>query len=251
MNADALPRIRFHSQSPNQTSSTRMSARKIVVTGVTKGLGRAMVDGFIGAGHQVAGCGRSADKIDTLAETYSSPHRFDVIDVTNAKDVERWGNDIIQSFGVPDLLINNAAMINDNNPVWKVPTSEFSHIVDINIKGVFHVLKAFVPAMVRQKSGVIINISSGWGRSTSPEVGPYCATKYAIEGLTKSLAQELPAGMAAIPLGPGMIHTEMLEKCFEDGASSAPKPDEWARYAVPFILSLGEEESGQSISIVK
>ncbi|PQO30537.1 SDR family NAD(P)-dependent oxidoreductase [Bremerella cremea] len=228
-----------------------MASRKIVVTGVTKGLGRAMVDGFIDAGHQVAGCGRSADKIDGLAEQYGSPHRFDVVDVTNDKDVERWGNDVTASFGVPDLLINNAAIINENNPVWQVPTNEFSHIVDINIKGVFHVLKAFVPAMIEQKSGVIINISSGWGRTTSPEVGPYCATKYAIEGLTKSLAQELPEGMAAIPLGPGMIHTEMLEKCFSDGASSAPSPQQWAEYAVPFILSLGADESGQSISIVK
>lgn len=228
-----------------------MSSRKIVVTGVTKGLGRAMVAGFIEAGHQVCGCGRSADKIDLLAETYGSPHRFDVIDVTNAKDVEAWGNEVIHAFGVPDLLINNAAIINESNPVWQVPTSEFSHILDINIKGVFHVLKAFVPAMVQQQRGVIVNFSSGWGRSTSPNVGPYCATKYAIEGLTKSLAQELPAGMAAIPLGPGMIHTEMLEKCFAEGASSAPTPEAWAQYAVPFILALGAEESGQSISILK
>ncbi|RCS54308.1 SDR family NAD(P)-dependent oxidoreductase [Bremerella cremea] len=228
-----------------------MASRKIVVTGVTKGLGRAMVDGFIAAGHHVVGCGRSADKIDTLSEKYGTPHRFDVIDVTNDKDVERWGSEVLQSFGVPDLLINNAAIINESNPVWLVPTSEFSHIVDINIKGVFHVLKAFVPAMVERKSGVIVNFSSGWGRSTSPEVGPYCATKYAIEGLTKSLSQELPAGMAAIPLGPGMIHTEMLEKCFAEGAASAPTAEQWAQYAVPFILSLGEEETGQSISILK
>ena len=228
-----------------------MTARKIVVTGVTKGLGRAMVDGLIAAGHHVAGCGRSADRIDALAETYAAPHRFDVVDVTNWLDVRDWGQSVIQSFGAPDLLINNAAIVNESNPVWDVPIDEFSQVVDINVKGVFHVLKAFVPAMVARQEGVIINFSSGWGRSTSPNVGPYCATKYAIEGLTKSLAQELPETMSAIPLGPGMIHTEMLEKCFADGASSAPKPEEWAAYAVPFILSLGVEESGQSISIVK
>ncbi|MFN3152394.1 SDR family oxidoreductase [Bremerella sp.] len=228
-----------------------MSVRRIVVTGVTKGLGRAMVDGFIAAGHQVAGCGRSADKIDQLHEQYGAPHRFDVVDVTNWHDVKHWAKSVNEQFGVPDLLINNAAIINESNPLWRVPVDEFSQMIDINIQGVFHIIKAFVPAMVERGEGVVINFSSGWGRSTSPEVGPYCATKYAIEGLTKSLAQELPEGMAAIPLGPGMIHTEMLEKCFADGANSAVKPNDWASYAVPFILSLGAEENGQSISIVK
>ncbi|MBA2113901.1 SDR family oxidoreductase [Bremerella alba] len=228
-----------------------MSVRKIVLTGATKGLGRAMADGFIATGHQVAGCGRSADKIDQLNEQYGDPHRFDVVDVTNWHDVKQWGKSVNENFGVPDLLINNAAIINENKPLWRVPVGEFSQMIDINIQGVFHVIKAFVPAMVERGQGTIINFSSGWGRSTSPEVGPYCATKYAIEGMTKSLAQELPAGMAAIPLGPGMIHTEMLEKCFADGASSAPKPSDWASYAVPFILSLGAEENGESISIVK
>lgn len=228
-----------------------MSVRKIVLTGVTKGLGRAMVDGFIAAGHQVAGCGRSADKIEQLSEQYGGPHRFDVVDVTNWHDVKHWGKSVNEQFGVPDLLINNAAIINEGNPLWRVPVDEFSQMIDINIQGVFHVIKAFVPAMVERGTGVVINFSSGWGRSTSPEVGPYCATKFAIEGMTKSLAQELPEGMAAIPLGPGMIHTEMLEKCFAEGASSAVKPDDWASYAVPFILSLGVEENGQSVSIVK
>jgi len=228
-----------------------MSDRKIVLTGVTKGLGRAMVDGFIAAGHQVIGCGRSADKIDQLNDQYGEPHRFDVVDVTNWHDVKQWARSVHEEFGPCDLLINNAAIINENNPLWRVPVGEFSQMIDINIQGVFHVIKAFVPAMVERGEGVIINMSSGWGRTTSAEVGPYCATKFAIEGLTKSLAQELPDGMAAIPLGPGMIHTEMLEKCFADGANSAVKPTEWASYAVPFILSLGAEESGESISIGK
>lgn len=227
-----------------------MSARKIVVTGVTKGLGRAMVDGFIATGHQVAGCGRSQEGIDALQKQVGAPHRFDVVDVTDWNSVQTWSNSVLETFGVPDLLINNAAIINEGNSLWDVPVDEFSSIVDINIKGVFHVVKAFVPAMVDRGEGVIVNFSSGWGRITSPNVAPYCATKFAVEGLTKSLAQELPSPMAAIPLGPGMIHTDMLEKCF-DNPSSAPRPSEWAQYAVPFILSLGEAESGQSISIVK
>jgi len=63
-----------------------------------------------------------------------------------------------------------------------------------------------VPAMVRRGQGVIVNFSSGWGRSTDAGVAPYCATKWAIEGLTQALAQELPPGMAAVPLNPGIIN---------------------------------------------
>ena len=97
-------------------------------------------------------------------------------------------------------------------------------MLDVNVKGVFNVIRAFVPAMVRRKSGVIVNLSSGWGRSTSPEVAPYCATKYAIEGLTLALAQELPAGMAAVPLNPGVIDTDMLRQAWSDGATPTRKP---------------------------
>jgi NAD(P)-dependent dehydrogenase (short-subunit alcohol dehydrogenase family) len=96
---------------------------------------------------------------------------------------------------------------------------------------------------------VIVNFSSGWGRSTSPEVAPYCATKYAIEGLTLALAQELPAGMAAVPLNPGIINTDMLQLCFAGQADSYPTAERWAKKAVPYILSLGAKHNGSSLSV--
>ena len=88
--------------------------------------------------------------------------------------------------------------------------------------------------MVKRGSGVIVNLSSGWGRITSPEVAPYCATKYAIEGLTLALAQELPEGMAAVPLNPGVIDTDMLRQAWSNGASRYPKAEQWAKKAAPF-----------------
>jgi NAD(P)-dependent dehydrogenase (short-subunit alcohol dehydrogenase family) len=103
--------------------------------------------------------------------------------------------------------------------------------------------------MIERGSGVIVNLSSGWGRSVSPEVAPYCATKWAIEGLTKALAEELPKGMAAVPLSPGTIDTDMLRTCFADTAASYPKPAEWARKAGPFILGIGSKDNGQSLTV--
>jgi NAD(P)-dependent dehydrogenase (short-subunit alcohol dehydrogenase family) len=147
------------------------------------------------------------------------------------------------------LLINNAATIARNAPLWEVPANEFDAVIDVNIKGVANVIRAFVPAMGARARGVIVNISSGWGRSVAPDVATYCATKWAIEGMTKALAEELPKGMAAIPLNPGIIDTDMLRTCWGDGAGSYPKPEAWARRAVPFILGLGPGHNGKSLSI--
>ena len=103
--------------------------------------------------------------------------------------------------------------------------------------------------MIERGSGVIVNFSSGWGRSTSPDVAPYCATKWAMEGLTQALAQELPQGMAAIPLNPGVINTDMLQSCFSSMASQYQDTEAWARKAVPFILKLSSADNGQSLSV--
>jgi NAD(P)-dependent dehydrogenase (short-subunit alcohol dehydrogenase family) len=129
-----------------------------------------------------------------------------------------------------------------------VPAGEFSTVVDVNIKGVANVIRHFLPAMVARKSGVIVNFSSGWGRATDAEVAPYCATKWAIEGMTRALAQELPRGMAAIPLNPGIIDTAMLRSCFGADAGHYPTAEEWAATAVPFLLRLGPADNGKPLT---
>src|SRR5260370_24727665 len=103
--------------------------------------------------------------------------------------------------------------------------------------------------MIARRSGVVVNFSSGWGRSTAPEVAPYCATKYAMEGLTLALAQELPKGMAAIPLNPGIIDTDMLRMSFGPSAGSYPSPEQWSERAVAFLLQLGPQDNGKSLSV--
>ncbi|HEY1765008.1 MAG TPA: SDR family oxidoreductase [Opitutaceae bacterium] len=221
---------------------------KIVITGVTRGLGRALAEWYIANGHTVAGCGRSGPAVFDLRFTHPEPHSFDALDVTQAVKVGLWAERVLGT-GVPDIVINNAALMNTPAPLWKVPAEEFSALLSVNIAGVANVVRAFVPAMIERGTGTIVNLSSGWGRSVSPEVAPYCATKWAIEGLTKALAAELPAGMAAVPLNPGVIDTDMLQKSFGGSASSYPKPEAWAKTAGPFILRLGPKDNGQSVSV--
>lgn len=231
------------------TSRSSVTRRRIVVTGVSRGLGRALVAGFSALGHQVTGCARDAAALATLRSEFPEPQRFDVVDVADDAQVAAWARSVLDSQGPPDLLINNAAIINENAPLWNVAADEFARLVTINITGVFHVLRHFLPAMVERQRGVVVNLSSGWGRSTAPEVAPYCASKWAIEGLTRALAEELPRGMAAVPLNPGIIHTDMLSSCFGAEASSFPRPDVWARSAVPFLLSLSAKDNGQPLTV--
>lgn len=221
--------------------------RRVVITGVSRGLGRAMADELIRRGHEVAGCCRSPLAVDELRRRCPRPHRFDVVDVADNDQVRAWAGSVLAE-GPVDLLLNNAAVIHANGVLWEVPVDAFDRVIDINIKGVVNVLRHFLPAMIARGSGVAVNFSSAWGRSTSPEVAPYCASKFAIEGLTLALAQELPRGVAAVPFNPGIINTDMLRSCFAEGAASYPSPAEWAKQAVPFLLGLGPRDNGKSLS---
>jgi NAD(P)-dependent dehydrogenase (short-subunit alcohol dehydrogenase family) len=207
--------------------------RRVLITGVSRGLGHAMAEEFARLGHVVIGCGRSRRPIAALQARLDVPHRFDNVDVADDAAVKAWAAEILKSHGAPDLLLNNAALMNRNAPLWKVPAQEFDAVIDVNIKGTANVLRHFVPSMVQAGRGIIVNFSSGWGRAVDAEVAPYCATKWAVEGLTRALAQELPAGLAAVPLNPGIIDTTMLRSCFGDGAGGYPGPEEWARQACP------------------
>ena len=222
--------------------------KTILITGVTRGLGRAMAEEFIRLGHVVVGCGRSEKEIARLKSEFGPPHDFSVVNVAADEPVKTWAERVLQSHGAPDLVLNNAALINRNAKLWEVPAQEFSDVIDVNIKGVTNIIRHFTPAMVKHRSGVIVNFSSGWGRSTDAEVAPYCATKWAIEGLTQALAQELPPGMAAVPLNPGIIATDMLRSCFGGSASGYPTPQAWAKTAAPFLLKLGFADNGRQLT---
>ena len=224
-------------------------ARTVVVTGSTRGIGRALVDRLAELGHTVIGCGRSRAAIDALAAEYPEPHIFDAVDVASWLEVEGWAKNVLAQIPAPDLLINNAGVINRNAPLWEVPPEEFSTVLDVNVDGTANVIRAYLPAMISRGEGVIVNMSSGWGRSTAPEVAPYCASKWAVEGMTQALSHELPAGLAAVAVSPGVVDTDMLRSCWADSAAACPSPEEWAPGAADFLLSLTARHNGRSLSV--
>lgn len=224
------------------------SDKLVFITGCTRGLGRAMIPEFIDRGWCVAGCARDPEMIAALQSEFGAPHWFGVWDLADAAAVASLCKQFVAEAGLPHLVLNNAAIVNASAPIWQVPEEEFSRVIDINIKGPASVMRALLPAMLERGSGVIVNFSSGWGRSTSPEVAPYCATKFAIEGLSMAAAQETKGKVAIIPLNPGIIDTRMLRSCFGGEAAHYPGPEEWARTAVPFLIELGPKDNGRPLT---
>lgn len=234
----------------NDLANLEMTSMKhVVITGASRGLGRAMAIGFAAEGWNVSGCGTDTAALQALADELGQNHLLQPCDVTDPAAVDTFAAATTKRFGSPDLLLNNAATINTNKPLWEVTAAEFGRVIDVNLKGVHLVIRAFLPGMIQRGKGVVVNFSSGWGRSTSPEVAPYCATKWGIEGLTAALAQELPAGLAAVALNPGVIDTRMLRSCFGEGAGSYPTPEEWAKVAVPFLASLNARHNGMALTV--
>lgn len=223
--------------------------KHVVITGASRGLGRAMALAFAADGWNVSGCGTDATALASLADELGGTPVLPTCDVTHPASVDAFASAAMAQHGAPDLLVNNAATINPNQPLWEVSPEAFGKVIDVNLKGVHLVIRAFLPAMIARGTGVVVNLSSGWGRSTSPEVAAYCATKWGVEGLTAALAQELPGGLAAVALNPGIIDTRMLRSCFGDGAADFPAPDAWARTAVPYLAQLGTRHNGQSLTV--
>ncbi len=220
----------------------------VLLTGATRGLGLSLTERMIDAGHTVWCCGRSESSFETQRRRWAAPHAFETVDVTDMNRVQSWLSPLIGSHGAPGLLLNNAGVINVNAPLWEVPEEEFSYVIDVHLKGSANLIRAAVPSMIQRGSGVIVNFSSTWGRSASRDVAPYCAAKWGIEGLTRALALDLPAGLAAVSLNPGIINTDMLRSCLPDMAPGCPSPEDWSRGMVEFLMQIGPSQNGNALT---
>jgi len=231
---------------PHPLPQNNWMSKLVCISGCSRGLGRAMALEFASRGWKVAGGARSTDDLETLRNKLKSDHFIAFLDVTDPAGVDSFASRTEEVLGVPDLLVNNAGLINRNAPLAEITPEEFSSVLSVNLGGIHNMIRSFVPKMIEKGQGIIANFSSYWGQSTAPEVAPYCATKWGVEGLTRSLAQELPSGLAAVAFNPGVINTDMLQSTFGAEAKNYPNPQDWSVDAVTRLENLDAQDNGQS-----
>lgn len=217
---------------------------KILITGGSRGIGRACVERFAADGHEVyffyKNSHDAAKELATL--TGAVPYCVDVCDPDAVSCA-------IREIGVLDVLVNNAG-ISQIKLCTDVTDAEWQHMIDVNLSGAFYTARAVIPGMVQKKHGRIIQIGSMWGKTGASCEVPYSATKAALRGLTASLAKELgPSGITVNCIEPGLILTEMnasldedtlQELCEDTPLCRAGRPSEVAALAA-FLAS---EEAG-------
>jgi NAD(P)-dependent dehydrogenase (short-subunit alcohol dehydrogenase family) len=187
-----------------------MTHKTWFITGASSGFGNAFARYALSQGHNVVATARNADKLEDLRQ--EAPDRVLVLtlDVTRAGDAERAVAAAIERFGAIDVLINNAgyAII---GTIEETPEAELRALMETNFFGAAAVTKAALPHMRTRRSGAIVNISSMGGQMSFPTVGAYSATKFAIEGYSEALAQEVrPFGIKVLIVEPGAFRTSLV-----------------------------------------
>jgi 3-oxoacyl-[acyl-carrier protein] reductase len=197
------------------TGTFTLSGRVAVVTGASRGIGRAIALALSNAGAVVAGCA-----------LHATPGVASC-DVRVADDVARFAEDVQRRLGPPDILVNNAGTV-ARARLDELSVEAWDDVVDANLKGTFLVTRAFLPLMRARGSGRIINIASISGRQGTAGLTAYCAAKHGVVGLTRALAEELrPDGLVANAVCPGSVDTEML-RTGRPGAKPDMSPEDVA-----------------------
>ena len=168
-----------------------LNKKNIIVTGGASGFGLGIVEKFINNGAKVIIADRNADLAKQEADKLGQSAYSINTDVSNLKSIENLRNEAIKIFGHPDIIVNNAGITHMPDFIENISYEEFENVLNVNVKSVFLMSKAFVPEMKKRKSGVILNIASTAGISPRPRLTWYNATKGWMITATKSLAIEL------------------------------------------------------------
>jgi NAD(P)-dependent dehydrogenase (short-subunit alcohol dehydrogenase family) len=179
-----------------------------LITGSSRGLGRALADAVLAAGHQLVATARDPAQLADLAERYGYQVRAVALDVTDPNAADRADKTAVDTFGRLDVLANNAGYGNVA-PIEDTSLAEFRAQIETNLFGVINLTKAAIPVMREQRSGHIMQFSSIGGRIGPPGRAPYAASKWGVEGFSEVLAKEVgPLGIKVTIIEPGGFRTD-------------------------------------------
>ncbi|WP_448166407.1 oxidoreductase [Burkholderia ambifaria] len=219
------------------------SGNLMLITGVSSGFGRALAQEALAAGHTVVGTVRSEAARQAFEALSPQAAIGRVLDVTDFERIDGVVADIEASVGPIDVLVNNAGYGHEGI-LEESPLSEMRRQFDVNVFGAVAMMKAVVPFMRERRRGRILNITSMGGHITMPGIAYYCGSKFALEGISETLGQELaPFGIAVTAVAPGSFRTDWA------GRSMTRTPRSIADYDAIFdpIRQAREEKSGRQL----
>ena len=210
-----------------------MTAKVVLITGASRGIGAAAAREFAAAGAQVALLARNGDAIATLAGEIGEAAIAIPCDVSRYWEVEAAVNATIDTFGRLDVAVANAGVIEPISHLAEADPAAWGHVIDINLKGVFHLMRAALPAMVERGSGTFITISSGAAHGPVEAWSHYCASKAGAYMLTRMADKEYrDRGIRALGLSPGTVATEMQREIKASGINPVSQLD-WSDHIPP------------------
>jgi NAD(P)-dependent dehydrogenase (short-subunit alcohol dehydrogenase family) len=209
------------------------------ITGSSRGLGRALTEAVLEAGHRVVATARRPEQLAEFVKTYGERIGTVKLDVTSPQDAESAVAAAINAFGRIDVVVNNAGY-GFAGAFEEMSVDEFRGQIDTNFWGVVHVTRAVLPILRRQGAGLLIQITSSGGRMAVPGLSAYHAAKFAVEGFSEALAQEIkPLGLKLTIVEPGGFRTDWAGASMsyaspiEAGPAGTPPSDEHRRPARP------------------
>ncbi len=223
----------------NSNDSRPIAGQVAVITGAGRGIGAAISAMLASMGATVVLCGRTQKPLEKVASSIvKTGGRADVMvcDVTDLKSVESVATHVETSYSRIDILVNNAAVRGVQAPLHEMPPESWDEVMNTNLRGVFYCVRAFVPLMIKRKYGHIINISSLAGRNALPNGAVYSASKWGLNGLTNTMAEELRGhNIRVSTVAPGSVNTEFSTHAGKDSGKML-QPDDIA-HAVGMLVT--------------
>ena len=215
----------------------KFTVRKVIVTGGTRGIGKAIASGFAAAGAQVILTGRDATNAQSIAAELDGDVQGLELDVASGESVQKFFTEALDRLGGLDILVANAGITRDKL-VMALKDEDWDDVLGTNLRGAFLCAREAIRPMIRNRGGRIIGVSSVIGLTGNPGQGNYAASKAGLIGLIKSLAQEVASRNITVnAVAPGMIETDM----------SADLPEK-AREAIASRIPAGRAGSAQEVA---